>query len=479
MTREKSLIESLKDKRVRHGGYAAIISAGVLVGLVVLNLIVGQLSVEIDMTESKLFSLTDETKQLLDSLDHKVDIYGIYRIGEESGEVAEILTLYDKQSEMVTLEYVDIEKNPGFTARFEKEKEKIRNNSVIVESGENYRVYTPYDLYDLSQTQTGQSQLLGITVEQRITSAIQYVTSGYEPVIYQLLGHNEYTLSDFGLQTSFEKENYQIKELDLLKNPSIPDDAALLLVFSPKQDLNPTEVETIRTYLNEGGRAIFLFDFLSFDFLPGFSELLKSFGVAVEPGLVMESTISNLYTKENPFLITPDLGDHEILSTLREKRMSILLPRCMGIREMEVKKRNLEVEPVVTSSSDSWLRTKDDGTRERLPTDIPGPINLAVSVKDKYEQEEGTRLLVFGTSGILTPVPPIGQIKGNIDFFLDSLAWAVNRADSISIGTKSLFKLPLRMSGLLVFIYSGIVVIIIPLIIIILGLIVWLRRRHL
>jgi ABC-2 type transport system permease protein len=476
---KKSLLESLQDKRVRHGGYAAVITAAVLVGLVVINLLVQQIPTEVDLTESKLFSITEQTEKVLDNLTEEVAIYAVYRVGEESDEVVQVLEKYANQSEKITLDFVDIEKNPGFIAQFEKEREKIRHGSLIVKSGENYRIITAMDLYDISTNRSGQSQLMGFNTEQRVTSAILYVTSGYTPVLYQLTGHGEYTFGDYGLASMLSKENYEIKQLDLLKTPEVPEDASAIVILSPKNDLNEAEADTIRAFLNEGGRGLFLFDFVSFEFFPVFSELLQSFGIGFHPGIVMEGNPNYLYTTDNRFLLSPSLTDHEILVPLKESKMTLLVPNSMGINVLEMKKRNLEVEPILRTSNASWVRTVDNGTTDTLPSDIPGPVNLAVSVTEKYEEEEGTRLVVMGSSGILTPIPPFGQIKGNIEYLLNSISWVNNREETISIRSKSLFKLPLRISGLLSFIYSGVVVIIVPLVVIIIGLVIWLKRRHL
>jgi hypothetical protein len=297
--------------------------------------------------------------------------------------------------------------------------------------------------------------------------------------VYELTGHGEYTFRHFGIGETLNRENYTVKKLDLITTPSVPEDASVLVIMSPKNDINEGEADKIREYINNGGKGIFMFDFLSFEFFPVFSELLQSFGVAVQPGIVMEQKSENLYTKENPFLLAPDFTDHEVLKPLRENQMSVLFPNCMGIEELEIKKRRIEIKPIFTSSPSSWLRTEDKGTRDRLQSDISGPINLMVSVTDSYEPQEGLRLIVSGTAGILNPIPPFGQIKGNIELLLNGLSWVNNREETISIESKSLFKLPLRISGLGVFIYSAVVVILIPLTIIVIGLIVWLRRRHL
>ena len=114
--------------------------------------------------------------------------------------------------------------------------------------------------------------------------------------------------------------------------------------------------------------------------------------------------------------------------------------------------------------------------------DIEGPIQLAWAVsKRQMEMDEpiGFRLLVMGNSRFLGPIQPYGVMKGNMDFFLNALSWVNEREETITVRSKSLFRLPLRMDALIMYIYAGIIVILIPLGILITGLVIWLRRRHL
>lgn len=474
-----NLLEAFRSKGVRYGGYAALVTILALVGLIVINLIIQQLPAEIDFTENKIYSLSDQTKEVLKNLDEEIQIYALYKIGRENDDVTTILRKYQQISSMVQVEYVDPEKNPTFVSKFETEDKEITEGSLVVVRGENYKTISPFDLYDVSYSRQGQPQVTGVAVEQRVTSAILYVGSGYSPKIYQLIGHKEYTLQDVGLAEVLQKENYDIQNLNLASTDAVPEDAAILLVMSPEIDFTPPERDKILDYLDNGGRAVFLFDFYSFQRNPNIDEVLKSYGVRLKDGVVMEGDPSRLYSTDNPFFLAPFFEDHPILEPLTENKLSILFPNSRALEELEMKKRNLELTPLLSTSDKSWLRTEQNGNVNRIPSDKPGPHILGYAVMDKFNEKEGVRLIVCGNGRFVTPLPPYGQLKGNIEFFINSLSWVSNRSETISIRSKSLFTLPMRMSGLQVFIFSGIVVILIPALILVTGLIIWLRRRHL
>ncbi|MEW5816221.1 MAG: GldG family protein [Spirochaetota bacterium] len=477
-----NIIDTLKNKNVRYGGYAALITFAVLSGIVILNLLIQSIPAELDITKNKLYSLSDQTKKVVNKLSEDVNIYGLYKVGQENEEVAVVLKKYTTLSKHIKLDYIDPDKNPTFINKYDKDKKGIREGSLIVESGKNFKVISPYDLYDISYGQTGNPQLMGFTVEQRLTSALLYVSSGYSPRIYELTGHQEYSFADFSLSDTLQKENYEIESINLITSPKVPDDAAILAVISPKFDITAAEEDKIIDYLENGGRALFLFDLVSFDPMPVFSNLLKSYGVGIETGVVMEGDTTRRLQADNPFFVTPALASHEIVNPLSSNDLNVIIPNAQGVAILAVRKRNVEVEPLLTTSKNSWIRTVDNGSIRKIDSDISGPVNLAVAVsKKKMEsnEKEGFRIVVAGSARFLSPIPPFGTLKGNVEFLMNTLSWVNNRSETISIRSKSLFTLPLQMNAVSVFIYAGVVVILIPLIILVCGLVIWLKRRHL
>jgi ABC-type uncharacterized transport system involved in gliding motility auxiliary subunit len=113
---------------------------------------------------------------------------------------------------------------------------------------------------------------------------------------------------------------------------------------------------------------------------------------------------------------------------------------------------------------------------------VPGPHVIAWAVERQQYNDgdpESYRLVVMGNSIFLGAIPPYGQIKGNIDYFLNALAWVNERSETISIRSKSIFRVPMRLSTRQIIIYSSVLIILIPAAFLLTGLTVWLRRRHL
>ncbi|WP_207207983.1 GldG family protein [Xylanivirga thermophila] len=470
-----SILESFKDKKFKYGGYATLMTAVVLAILIVVNLLVDQIPWKLDLTQNKLYSISEDTYKILDNLDQDIRIIGLYEAGKENKEVDEILKKYEARTKKVSVEYVDPVKNPTFAKQYDKEGNGLSTGSLIVISGNKFKVISPFDLYDYNyQTYRAES----IAVEQRVTSAISYVTSEKNPVVYTLQGHDETALS-VELKKRFENENYEVKELNLLTEDKIPEDIDLLMVISPKRDISEEEDKKIREYLTNQGRAVFLFDVLR-DELTNFQSLLKSYGVAIQPSIIVEGDRN--HHAGNPVWLVPNMESHDIISPLKSKDMMVIMPGAQGIETLDKKKRSIEVEPLLTTSSNSWgKKNLDAKTVDKETGDFEGPFDLAVAVTDKtYEdnKEKTTKIVVVGNA-TFTDGQFSAQVPGNGELLLNSLSWLQDKKDMISIRSKSLEYTRLNITGMQSLVWSGIVVIVIPVVIFLAGLMVWLRRRHL
>jgi len=471
--------------KARHAGIAAMTNIAVLLVLIVLNLIVQEIPASWDMTRKKLFSLTEQSKALLENMEQEAVIYLLEKPGMESKEILEVLEKYDHASRMLRLEIIDPDRNPALISRYAEDGQEVPSGSVIVASGNYSRIIDRMDLYSISQDQQGRPQIVGMTVEQRVSSALSYVISGREPGIYELEGHNEYRLADLNLADAVNKANYRTKSLNLMKTGKVPSDADVLLIIAPERDLSDFEAKALEEYLAEGG-SLFLAMGLSKEPFPLFNKLLISYNISLKKGVVMETNTNRLLPGmgNNPFFFAPYYPEENpITDSLKENSLDVFLFSVMGIDETEMQKQNMKVLPLLSTSNSSWLRTDMEQTSEtRVGSDIPGPVITAVSVAETNRdtgKEDGARLILLATGDFLSSVPGMGQVKANVELFLNSLNWLSDQEDVINISSKSLFRLPLRINALQAWIYAAIAILLIPLLIIICGTFVSLRRKNL
>jgi len=470
--------ESFKTRQVKYGGYAALITLAVIVGLILVNLLIGQFTAQVDMTQSKLYSLSEQTVQVLNNIKTPVKFYGLWKPGEESQDVMTVINLYLSKSSNVSLDVMDPDKNPGFVVRYDKDKKGIARGSLIVEGGKGFRVITPYDMYDFTQSQSGGRSITGISVERRITSALLFVSTGTTPLVYEITGHNEIPIAAIGLQEMVERENYALKSVNLLM-AAVPSDASALILNNPRKDLGPGEAEKILGYLAKGGRLLVLADYNIME-LSNLNDVLASYGIRFDYGIVREN--DPYYVALDPRTEWPDMEEHDITKPLADKsKTPVVLLEAMALSALDAKRRGVEIKPLMTSSQNSFLRTNiNDNSAYKLPEDIAGPLILGMAVTDPswvQGNEPQARIVAIGC-GTLLNIAAQG-FDGNRDLFMNSLTWLQDRPETISVRSKSLFLLPLRLNAVKTVIFGALFIFILPMAFFITGFITWLKRRHL
>lgn len=473
----QKIIQSFNNKNFKYGGYAALLTIIAVGMLVILNLLAEQVPIKLDLSKNKIFSLSKQTYEIISDLDRDITIYALYESGKENTDITEILKKYTDHSKKIHLKFVDPDKNPGFAKKYTKDGENLSLGSLIVESGKKVKVIPASDLFNFDYSNPYQPNVTSLAVEQRVTGAIMFVKSGKIPVIYALEGHGEQSLP-LEITKQLETENYELKSVNL-STATMPKDINILLINSPQRDLTMAEVGKIREFLANNGRAIFLMDLLKNE-LPNFQTLLRSYGMALQPMAILEGD-SNRYIQNNPLWIQPELGVHQILDSLLSDKMPVIIPVAQGIKILDVKKRSLEIEPLLTTSASAWGKTDlSTVSLTKSKNDIQGPFNIAVAVTDKSTGQENSesRLVVVG-NGMFLDSNLINSIPGNANFFINSFSWLQDQKVNLGIKPKSLLTMRLNISAFQSLILSALVVVVIPLGVLGLGLVVWLRRRHL
>jgi ABC-2 type transport system permease protein len=486
--KKNSILESLSSRKFRFGGYATLLIVAALAVVIVINVLVGQIPGKLDLTKNRIYSLSPETYKLLDSLTSDVSVTTIGKQGGEDPTVKTILGKYAAHSRHVKLQTMDPDLNPGWTRQYDTTGQGLGAGTLVVAAGKKFKTIGVYDMYNYDTSNfdpnnpNAQPQLTSLSIEQRVTSAVQYVTAARNVTIYVLNGHGEQTLGSLGMNTAVSNENYEVKELNLLTQKAVPDDANILLVLAPKKDLAAEDADKLRAWLAGGGRMEVLVDVITpGNELPNLAGLLQTYGIAVQSTVVAEADQSKV-AAQNPLFVIPSLEYHDILAPLRTNKYDVVLIGAQAVQTLELKKRSLKVEPLLTSSASSYGKRDITNAKsvQKEGGDLAGPFTLAVAVTDPAPDpgKQDTKLVVVGDVKFLQSGLP-SQVPGNGDFFMNSLGWLKGQKESLTIRPKNVQQMRLSISNLWALLLSGIVVILLPLLILGSGFVVWARRRHL
>ena len=475
---KQKIKESMNKKYLKNGSYSVVISAVFIVIVVVINMIVGALPTkysEFDLSSQKLYSIGDQTKSFLKDLDKDVTIYQVVQSGSEDETISKLLEKYEEESSHIKVEEKDPVVNPKFTSEYTSDE--VSANSLIVVCGDRSKVVDYSNIYESSiDYNTYQSQTTGFDGEGQITSAISYVTSEDMPVLYTLDGHGEKELSS-DIQEDIQKANIDIKSLNLITEESVPEDAACLLINAPTSDISETEKDAIIEYLENGGKAMIFSDYTT-ESMDNFDAVLKNYGVERVDGIVIEGDTQHY--AQMPYYLVPTVNSTDAISDFVSQGYYVLMPYAQGIKQSDDIRDTVTVNSLLTTSDSAYSKVDvNSGDIEKADGDVDGPFDLGVSITETLDDDKETQIVYYTSSNLMDS--QINQMVsgGNEQMIRSSLNWMCSNDETttISIPSKDLQVSYLTLTAYDVSFWKICVMGLIPGAFLVIGFMVWLKRR--
>ncbi len=458
----------------RGGAYSLLVTAVVLAILIVVNIFVSALPTTLtkyDISSTKLYSITSNTKVVVNALEQDVTIYWIVQSGEEDAVIENLLGKYDSLSDHIDI----VKKNPNAYPTFAKQytSETVSNNSLVVECGERSRYIAYEDIYVEEADMYSYSYTTSFDGEGAITSAIDYVVTEELPQVYVLEGHGEAELpSTFADQ--IDKENMETVSLSLLTVDAVPEEADCVLIYSPTSDISEEERDMLADYVSGGGKLMVMAGPVENGSLDNLYSLLSDYGVKANEGIVVEGD-RNHYALQMPYIILPDMGSSEITDPLIEENYYVLMPISTGLTVEET--TNGTVTQLLTTSEYAFSKTAgyNISTYEKEEGDIDGPFTLAVSV----ESTGGGKMVWFTSSHFIDDMYNAYSSGANVDMSMNAMSSLIGEREAIAIRSKSLNYNYLTISDSAGSTLKVMMIGIFPLAYLGIGICVILRRRRL
>lgn len=476
---KKKFKETVNKKYLKNGSYSTIITVVFIAIIIVINMIVGKLPskyTQFDISEQKLYSIGDQTEEMLKKLDKDVTIYQVAQSGSEDENISKLLQRYEDESDHVKVELKDPVVNPKFVSDYTNTN--LASNSLIVVCGERNKIVNYNNIYESTiDYNTYSYQTTGFDGEGQITSAIAYVTSENLPVLYTLEGHGETEL-DSTIKEDIEKANMEIKSLNLLTEGSVPEDADCLLIESPTSDISEDERDAILKYLENGGKAMIFSDYTG-EKLENFNAIMENYGVEAVDGLVFEGD-SQHYAMQMPYYLVPNINSAEAVSDVASAGYYVLAPYAQGIQKLEDVRDTVTIESLLTTSDSAYAKSNmNSDTLEKESDDISGPFDLGVSITETLDDDKETKIVYYSTANLLD-----GQVNqmvsgGNEQLIMSSLSWMTDTEEntSVSIPSKSLEVSYLTLTAYDASFWKICTIGLIPGVFLIAGFVIWLKRR--
>ncbi len=410
---------ALTGRQARYGSNALVLVLAFTGVIVVLNYLVYKNPQRWDLTEDKVNTLTEETLQVLDTLEEDVQVTGYYtaRSSYMQDEAQSLLDSYKQASDgKLTYSFIDPEAEP-----VKAQAAGITQDRMIV-----------LQMGDHQQSVTYAS-------ETDLTGALIRLMSGEERVVYFLTGHGEYDLDGTTersysiVKSTLGSKNYRVEPLNLMAEKVIPEDASMVVVAGPTVPLSQDEVDQLAAFMDNGGAMIVMEE----------PAILTDFGDADDP---LADYLSQTWgiTLGDDMVVSPGQSGNEAVAVADQYGTHVITDKLQSVATFYPSARSLEVNNdiqgvtltplVMTAAYDTTWAETDMAALEQgsasydEASDIPGPITVAVAAEN---QITGGRLVVFGDSDFASDYNFYTQRNG--DMLINSTDWVTEQEELINL----------------------------------------------
>ncbi|RMH62358.1 MAG: hypothetical protein D6677_09940 [Calditrichaeota bacterium] len=441
-------------RAVKQGANFAVQALIVVAIIAMLAFVSTRRHYRLDLTEGQLYSLSDQTEKVLNNLDRDVVIKVFAKSGEAEG-LSDLLDEYSYRSARLTYEVIDPDEQPQIAKQYD-----VRQyGTLVVEAGAKRETVTKIS-------------------EANLTNAIIKVTRDQDKLIYFLTGHGERSPEDKGPQglekaaAAIKKENHLVRTFNLVRRRQVPDSATVVVMAAPTSALAPGEADSLAAWVDKGGKLLMLLDP---DTPQDVRDLAERFKLTVGHDVVIDASGFGQLFGAGPGMPLVQSYDKSHAITKGFNVMTFF-PVTASVTPAK-DKDGWAVTALCKTSPQSWADVDfasgevsfDEGK------DRKGPITVA-AISEKKTGNKKSMVAVFGDVDFAAN-GYFGQ-QGNGDLFLNTVNYMAEEEDQIAIRPKKVEDSRLTMTPADVTTLFYLVVITIPLLMVILGVVFYMKRNR-
>ena len=502
MTSEKKkggLKKLFRSRSARRGAAAVALTALVIAGVVLINLVLAAVTnthpLYIDVTENSSFRLQPETVEFASSVKSDVSVYILQSEANfESGDSTnyryyvqanKLVHAIANSSDHIDLHYVDLTSNPTFTKDYPNVN-WTQSHIALVVSGKNYQAVDLTDMFSFDEQQFqyyGTYVINGQHVEQALMTAIMNVTAESKTKVTLLSGQGEQNMSAF--TTLLENNAYEVETVSLL-NGDISADSNFLIVFDPEVDIDSDTYTKISDWLKNDdkfGHHLLYFPNDQHDLseYPNFNALLTEYGMELRNGYIYENSNDHLIPGYNHYISIMDYAEED--DTFKKGLRSTEIPVVMSLTmPVNITDESLAT-PLLTSTDQAFFFPKDITEEEAEKFDPKTEKMNSVVIGKHSDGTEGgnsSSVIVVGSYDSLTGSYLSSTAYNNAAFFVNIFNTLAKRENvSVVIEGKNPSSNSLGLTSVDAILFPSLLVrYIIPIAVLLVGVIIWIRRRY-
>lgn len=484
--------QKMSKARFNHTIGALVITAVVLVVTILLNVVVSLMSdklpgMSIDLTSTGAFELSETSIKLAQNVKKDLKITFLddkqsYRSKASSNtyyaQVMAIAEEYGKYNNKISAEYISIVDNPNFENKYPQET--LSADDIVVSCGDKYRVLDQYDIFNVKSYYSTYSYIASSKAEEAFDGAILAVTSTESTKIAIVEDNSTEDFTYF--KNILEQNNYELVSVKL-EQEDIPKDAKMLIVLTPEKDFSKTAAKKIRTYLEnskEYGKNMLYIPSSKTYKTPNLDEILADWGITVGDGLAYELESSSVYGRNMYDGILCYMGSNAFTSKFDDNSAPIISSYARPI----TLDSEAETQSLLQYSSKSGVCPSDADDSYDFTGNAKGNIVVAgygvngIFADDEKSSDKISTVFVFGSSTMFEKTI-LASTYSDQKYILSMLSESCGRIDQeIAVEAKELTQYDVQIDNSLASVIGLVCYVGLPIAVICVGLIVFVKRRN-
>lgn len=488
-------------EKFKHGSLAVVFTVVFIAVIIVINVLVSALttrfpSMNFDLTKEGLNTLSDEATDVAKEV---VNETTIYIIGSEDAirgdevysnyslKYSQVANLADRLHELndkIKVEFIDPDLNPQFISDYADDS--LTTGKVMVKTDKRHKTLAVTDLFSIQQDSSTQQYNYYSKVDGALANALYLVNLDTVPVVAFATGHNEMLTVSDNLSTftgMLNDNNFEVKEFNMLTD-EIPEDASIVVLGMPTTDYTSEELSKLEAYLGDekmaSSRTLYVMTApnAGWSSMPNLSSFLAEWGMEPQSQEVLESNTNNtLYNM--PYAIFANVTD----SVLSKTYDNVVKVQAAPVKRLFTANNDISTYSVIETSDTAYL-SNDEKVLETPETDTYTILAFA----QRYMDNQGkicANVVVDGCAADFYDGSSLlgNSTFGNKDVTLDLIKNLTGTTDTrvgLTVNQTQTNTMDISASSAVTWsIGMMLFTIVVPVAVLVIGLVIFLRRRHL
>ena len=502
-------------KILKHGmmstAFTVVFVAVVVLVNVVATALFERYPITIDLTKEKIYSISEESEEYVKKIDTDV-LITVFATEEEFSKLTtytrqadEVMKKYCKYNDKITYRYVDIDSNPDIMADYTDDT--ITQYDIIVETNptedvKRTRKLTLLDLVSFSDEFNEMMANYGMSVEtlaeqsgsaltvlsyygnyvdasnaeQAFTSAFMTVTDPNPITVTLLTGRSEITELNY-FRTLLVANGYTVETIDITSQ-EISEETDVVIIPAPKTDYLSDEIKKLDAFLDNNGKLgkqILYIASIQQQDTPNIDEFLADYGVAIGGGAVCETYAGNYYNQQ--FVTIASTLSDNYMQDVATSEPKLLIQASRPVTLLFDEQNKITTEAYAQSTEDAFVMDLENGD-----TVAKGQQTyVAVATRSAFLDGGDTvysNVIVAGSDFMFSDSYLQYTQYQNREYFLSLLNGITHKTDGIIIEPKviqgNVYDITEGQKSVLKWTF----ILIIPVIVLVAGLVIWLRRKN-